>query len=86
MKNRKFDLKSFVTITITVTFCVLTIWKVIAFKETDIKDFLTIATMIYMFYFKKKDKEEELDEITIKRLQNNSNLSEKKEEQNTTKE
>ena len=45
------DLKSFVTICITVTLCYMTIMS-----KMDIKDFTSIAMLIYAFYFTKPKK------------------------------
>ena len=47
------DLKSFVTIAITLTMCYMTITG-----KMDIKDFTSIALMIYAFYFTKAKKVE----------------------------
>jgi len=48
------DLKSFVTICITVTLCYMTI-----VGQMDIKDFVAIAMLIYGFYFTKTSKKVE---------------------------
>lgn len=86
--KKKFDLKSFITVSITLTFCFLTIYKMVKFKETDIKDFMTIATMIYMFYFQKK--EGDSNDISIAKPQSNITLSGSSEQltetQDSTKE
>lgn len=76
--KKKFDLKSFITVSITLTFCFLTIYKMVKFKETDIKDFMTIATMIYMFYFQKK--EGDSNDISTTKPQSNIALSESSEQ------
>lgn len=45
----------------------------VKFKETDIKDFMTIATMIYMFYFQKK--EGDSNDISVTKPQSNITIS-----------
>ena len=49
----KFDLKTFVTVLITLTLCVMTF-----LGNIDVKDFIAIAMMIYTYYFSKKEKVE----------------------------
>ena len=46
-----FDLKTFVTVCITITLCYMTVTG-----KMEIKDFTSIAMMIYAFYFTKPSK------------------------------
>ena len=55
---KKFDLKSWITLMVTLTFCILTFYRIVWLHETDMQDFMTIVTMIYMFYFQKKGESE----------------------------
>lgn len=75
---KKFDLKSWITLMVTLTFCILTFYKIVWLHETDMQDFMTIVTMIYMFYFQKKGSEE--NDTTVKQAKNSVAISESREQ------